>query len=168
MNELILKIKMWWQPLPLREKRAVLIGGSCLLLFLIYSLIWSPLVHHAAYLRKQIVAEQKTLQFMQSAENEMKQSAGAVAEAPAVSSPVDFLSYLQQQLKETGLAQSVAQLKQSSQDTVTIKFQQVEFDRLMGLLISMMKAQRVSVEQLTSVATDMPGIANVDLILKLG
>lgn len=168
MNEMINKFKAWWMPLAIREKQAVLIGGAAIILFLVYALIWSPLADHAESLRKQIKTGQKTLLFMQAAEQEISQNVGAVVTTQVSSSPVQFLSYLQAELDSSGLTSSVTQIKQSSQDAITVKFEKVDFDRLMTLLINVMKTQRVSVDQLTAVAGNSPGIANVDLVLKLG
>ncbi len=168
MKELIEKINIWWLPLAVREKQAVLIGGGCLAIFILYAGIWSPLLTHIDAMRKQIVAGEKTLQFMREAEKQIAQHQGGSHHSPAILSPVDFLNDLQKQLDKTGMAPAVKQLKQSSDNAVTIQFQQIEFDRLASLLLSIMQEQRVSVEQMTSVAATTPGMVNADLVLKLG
>lgn len=168
MKDYIEKMKAWWAPLAIREKQAVLLGGSCVTLLILYAGIWSPMLTHINTMRQQIVTEQKTLQFMQIAEKQIAQSQGNTVNSSTVLSPVDFLSYLQKQCDQTGLSPAITQIKQSSDDAVTVKFQKVEFDRLMRLLLTVMKAQRVSVEQMTATSDATPGIANVDLVLKLG
>lgn len=168
MAEYVEKLKIWWSPLSMREKQSVAIGGISLVIFLFYAGVWSPLTSHIDAMRKQIVTGEKTLQFMQAAEKQIQQNQGDAVTTAAVISPVEFLSYLQKQLDKSGLASSVTQLKQSSDDAVTLKFQAVEFDRLVRLLLQIMKEQRVSVDQMTAIAGNTPGVASVDLVLKLG
>lgn len=168
MSEYVEKLKIWWSPLSVREKQSVLFGSISLVIFLFYVVVWSPLSAHIDDMRKQITTGEKTLQFMQSAEKQIQQHQGDEAAAATVASPVELLSYLQKQLDKSGLAGSVTQMKQSSDDAVTLKFQTVAFDRLIRLLLLVMKEQRVSVDQLTAIAGNTPGVASVDLVLKLG
>ncbi len=54
-------IKAWWQGLNLREQRLVVIMGSVVLVFLLYSLIWQPLNDNLAKAEKKLANRQMLL-----------------------------------------------------------------------------------------------------------
>jgi len=54
-------IKTWWQGLNLREQRLVLVMGSAISLFLLYSFLWQPLNDSLANTKKRLVSRQALL-----------------------------------------------------------------------------------------------------------
>lgn len=156
-----------WQSLALREKQAVALGGACLALILFYVVLLSPLLTHVDKLREQLIANQKTLQFMQSAQKQIAASEGDDEAAPITVSPVEFLSSFQEQLNKAGLAASVTQMKQRSDDTIAVSFKQVGFDRLMRLFLTLIKSERVTIDQFSVQSSATPGVVDVELVLKL-
>ena len=54
-------IKTWWQGLNLREQRLVLIMGSVISLFLLYSFIWQPLNESLAKKEQKLASRQALL-----------------------------------------------------------------------------------------------------------
>jgi general secretion pathway protein M len=153
-------MKEWWSQLALREKQAVLLGGTFVFIFILYQFIWSPLLGHLTEMRHSIEAQQKTLIWMRKADKEIQslQKNNKVANKDA--SPVALLSSLQKQINQLGLGQSLAGLKQASTDTIEMHFQKVEFDQLVLLL------KQVSIVQLSAVAGSTPGMVDADLVVR--
>jgi general secretion pathway protein M len=167
MNEYWIKVKEWWSALATREKRAVVLGGSIVALFIVYQGIWSPLKEQAASMRKRLVAQEKTLAWMQSADKTLQQIQGQATNRNKSTSPVMLLSVMQKQINQAGLEQNLTQLKQASNESIEMHFQKVDFDKLVKLLTLVIKEQRVSITQMSVVAESAPGTVNADVVLKL-
>lgn len=162
------KVKEWWLHLNLREKQAVFFGSIIVAIFILYQFIWSPYLEKVADMRQRIVTQQKNLLWMQSADKEIRDLQKHATKQQAVVSPVIFMSVMQKQIDNTGLSQYLTQLKQSTNDAVEVHFQKVEFDKLISLLMTVVKEQQVAVTQMSVVADSTPGIVNADIILKVG
>lgn len=163
------KAKVWWSQLEQREQRMLTIGGVALALFILYAGIWSPITNHLADMRTSIVKDQKTLQWMQSADKEISHLEGESKQQKAKSvTPVELLSIMQKTIEEAGLTLSLKQAKQSSGDSIVLHFQKADFDRLMALLIITLKEQNVTVTQFSAIAAGTQGVVNADVTLKIG
>ena len=81
--------------------------------------------------------------------------------------PIILLGILQKQTSDENLEKAMTQLKQVSSDSVLIQFQKVEFDKLMPLLMKVVKEQAVSINQLSVIATKTQGLVNADITFKL-
>lgn len=167
MKEHWLKAKEWWAGLSLREKQAVAGGGVFLAIFIVYQWIWSPLVSQAAMMRKRIVTQQKSLLWMQAADKELQKAQGQSQTRNKSASPVVLLSVIQKQINHAGLESSLSQLKQASNESIEVHFQKVEFDKLVAMLTFLIKAQSISIAQMSVMAEGTPGIVNADVVLRI-
>mgnify|MGYP001226923991 CR=1 FL=1 len=167
MKEWLVKLKEAWANLAMREKRMVTAGGAFLGIFIVYQWIWTPLLNHVATLRNRIAANQKTLVWMQSADKAIQKMEGRTNIKAKRTSPVGLLSLLQKQINHAGLEQQLIQLKQTTNDSVEMHFQKVEFDKLLKLLMTVVKEQSVFISQMSVTAENTPGLVNADIILKL-
>jgi type II secretory pathway component PulM len=159
------QIKVWWDQLAVREKRAIVIGGSLLGIFILYKGIWMPSLQHLDNMRQSITSGQKTLAFMQSADQLMQVNAEHSKQKPV--SLVVFLSQMQKQIKLAGLEPYLVQLKQAAEESVEMHFQKVEFDRLVTFLIATTKEYPVTILQLSVIALDTQGYVNADILLAM-
>lgn len=168
MKESWSKIKEWWSNLASREKKAVILGTFFLGVFIVYQFIWTPYVNHVAAIRMRIVKQQQTLEWMQQADKEVRKiNSDAGKNKNKITSPVILLGLLQKQINQDGLEQSLNQLKQASNDTIEMHFQKVEFNKLIRLLTAILKEGNVSINQMTAMSINTPGMVNADVILKL-
>lgn len=167
LNEYWVKINDWWSALALREKQAVAVGGGALFIFLLYAIIWSPLSNGAASLRSRINTEQKTLAWMQAADKQLQKAEKETNTKSKAVSPVVLLSLLQKQISDAELDQQLTQMKQATNDSIEMHFQKVDFDKVMQLLINVVKSYNVSISQLSAVSLSSPGITNIDVVLRL-
>ncbi len=166
MKEMWLKWKEWWSQLALREKQAVMLGGPLLIIFILYQWIWSPYLDYVNGMRKRIGTEQKLLLWMQEADAAINKIAGQSKTKIKAVSPVMLLSVMKKQVNKAGLEQYLTQLKQATNESIELHFQKIEFDKLIKVIISVMKEQPVSILQMSVVADNTPGIVNADIILK--
>lgn len=166
-HEQVQKVKDYWQKCSLREKKAIIVGGTLLGLFIIYQFIWSPYLEHVASMRSKIITQQKTLLWMQAADKEINKIESHSVSKHKTISPVMMLSYLQKQIKQAGLESNLTQLKQASNDTITMHFNKVEFDKLMKLITIISKEQSVLVSQLSALSDNSPGVVTADVSLKI-
>lgn len=165
-KEYLNQLKARWQQLNSREKKSVAVGGTLLVLFIFYVGIWRPILNHLQSLRERVVNEQKTYAWMQSADKMLgKMDDKAVGKGKPVSLII-FLSQIQKQVQKSGLESFLTQLKQSEKDSVQLQFQKVEFDKLITLVMKVMKEYPVAVTRFTVVATDVPGFVNADMLMR--
>ena len=162
------KLETWYDNLAEREKQMVTFGGIAVAILIIYALIYLPLVNHAATLRNTIQTEQKTLVWMQAADKQIQAIEGQTKNKANSVSPVTMLSILQKNITQAQLNQNLSQMKQASNDSIQLQFQKVSFDKLITLLIKVMKENKASLSQFSVTADATPGIVNADLMLVLG
>ena len=168
MKEYWLKFKEWHAQLELRERRMVNIGGAALIFAIFYFGIWSPFLGRVDSLRKTIGSEQKTLAWMKEADQEIKRLSGESGSAKQKPTPVAMLALLQTQVNQSGLKDTLTQLKQASNDSIQLQFKKVSFDQLIKLLITVMKSNYVSITQLSVTAEATPGLVNAEIMVGLG
>lgn len=157
----------WWSQLAEREQRMLLVGGVIVALFIVYAGIWSPFLNRLNHMRQHIQAQEKTLVWMQSADKALQSAQHSHDVQREVLSPVQLLSYLQKQFEAAGLSSQLAQLKQSSEHTIEIQFQQVDFDLLMKVWLQILRAQSIHFTQFTVTAESEPGIVNVAMSIEV-
>lgn len=166
MNERFAKYKERWDALGKREQLALLIGASFVTFFILYELIWSPYLDAVENLRARVTDEQKTLQWMQAADQTMQQMQ-MNSQKNTKLSPVALLGVMQKEINTAGLTGELTSLKQSATDSVQMSFQKVEFDKLAALLTKTVKEQNVTVSQLSATADATPGLVTAEIVLKL-
>lgn len=167
MNELWQKVKEWWSNLSLREKQAVAAGGSLLGIFILYQFIWSPFLDNVASMRKRINSDQKLLVWMEEADKKIKKIEGETKTQGKMISPVVLLGLIQKQINSSGLERSLTNLKQASTNSIELQFQKVEFDKLIKLLTTIIKAHGVTISQMSVTAETAPGIVNAEIVITL-
>lgn len=167
MKEYWQKCKEWHAALELRERRAVNVGGVALVFAVFYFGIWSPFLGRVDALRKHMVSDQKTLAWMQQADQKIKQVSGIASPAGKQMTPVALLAFLQAQVSQVGLKDAMKEMKQAANDSIQMQFKSVSFDQLMKLLIDVLKNSHVTVTQFSATADKAPGMVNADILLGL-
>ena len=156
-------LKNWWESLLDRERRLLVICGVVLGIFIIYSVIWSPLFNSVEDLKIQIGAQQKVLHYLQRASTTIS---GLKAEGiQATQSGGDLLSLAEQTLSQQALSTYLKQVKQPQQNQITLIFQNVPFDKLMQWVQMMVTQHAVSVKQMTATRLSEVGAADVTINL---
>ena len=166
-TELIQLIKKRWVQFSQREKKMIAIGGGVLAFYLCYALIWSPFLNQIDAMRKKVKANQQLLAWMQSADQAMLELKKSEHQRVRPESLVSFLSVLKQGVQEATLTKSLSQLRQSGSDSIEIHFQNVNFDKAIRFLSSILTAHDVHVTQLSVSALPAPGQTNIDMVMKV-
>lgn len=149
-----------------REKKITVASGVLIMVVIIYFGLYSPLVSHVHALRNQIQQDQTVLAFMQQADQTINQvNVGRHKNKPE--STMMLLSILQKQINEASLNLALIQLKQGTGETVAMRFQKVEFDKLMRLLLMVTKQQAVTIEQLSAKTNRDLGLVDAEVVLKM-
>lgn len=156
------KFNTWWSGLSSREKKIVAVGGSLLLVFIIYKLIWQPSLERVEHLRETLSASQKMLLWMQEAD---KKIGGTAPRVPAVSSMV-LLSEVKKEINQAALEKFLTQLKQSGNEMIEMHFQSVEFNALIKLLAEMIKKEGVHLAKISVTSAGTSGYVNADIGLQ--
>jgi len=167
MSEQIAKLKEWWSTLAEREKKAVALAGSVLVIALFYLLIWSPYLSRVASLRKHLTAQKQTLLWMKKADKEIERLGEPSQSNKAATTPIALLAYLQKEITAAGLEGSLSELKQADNEAVELQFGKVNFDRLMKLLLQVAKDQPVVISRMSVKADTAPGLVSARLSFKL-
>lgn len=167
MKESYAKAKEWWHNLAPRERLAVSIGGSLLGVFILYAGIFTPYLNAVDNMRNRIASDAKLLAWMQVANTEIQKYTKQNAPKSTNASPVSLLSFLQKKVSSSGMDQQLKLLKQSSNDSIELQLQKVEFDKFMSLLISVCKEQPVAINQMSVNNTNVSGVVNATVMLKL-
>lgn len=168
MKEYWLKFKEWYAQLETRERRAFNVGSTALVLAIFYFGIWSPFLNRVDGLRDTIVNEQKTLAWMQDADLKIKSLASENSGDRQALTPVTLLALLQTRINQAGMKDALKQMKQAANDSIQLQFKNVSFDQLIKLLISVIKANHVTISQFSATAESAPGKVSADIMLTMG
>lgn len=158
-------MKDWWLNLALREKQTVAAGSLVVILFLLYEIVWSPLVTANENLRVRILHNQETLTAMQNTDQliqHMIKESKEKHNQPTTS----LLGIIQTEMTKSVFASHVTQLRQAENDSVQFNLRNVDFDQLIVFLTSLWKKNGFIVSQMTAVPMDAPGAVSADITVK--
>jgi general secretion pathway protein M len=157
-------MKNWWLSLALREKQTISIGMLLVLIFLIYEIIFAPLSNAVNELRHKIRSDQTLLTWMQ-ASNERIVSLEKNHQSQSHSVTTSLLSVVQNGINDSAIAQNVAQLQQSDNDSVQLQLQKVNFDTFIQWLTQLCQQHQLLITQMSITPLDTTGTVNTELKL---
>jgi len=157
-------MKEWWSNLSLREKQMVGSGSIVIILFLLYEILWSPLVDANDNLRIRIPHNRETLQSMQSADQRI-QSLLKTSQQKTGHAAESLLGTLQTEIKQSTFASHLVQLREAENDSVQFNLRKINFDQLIIFLDGLWKKHSFIVSQITVVPTGAPGEVTVDVVM---
>lgn len=158
-------MKDWWLNLALREKQMVAAGSLVIILFLLYEIIWSPLVLMNDNLRIRIQHNRDTLTSMQNT-NQLIQHIEKTSQEKRQKPKESLLGILQTEINKSIFASHVMQLHQAESDAVQFNLTKVDFDKALVFLTSLWKTYNIIVSQMTVTPTGTPGEVMMDVTVK--
>jgi type II secretory pathway component PulM len=158
-------MKDWWLNLSLRDKQMVCVGSIVVILFLIYEIIWSPLVTANNNLRSRIQQGQDTLRSMKNAD-QLIEHLQKETEEKRTGVTESILGVMQTEINHSQFASHVTQLREADNDSVQFNLRKVDFDQLLVFLTSVWKKYGFIVSQITVMPTGTPGEVTVDVVMK--
>lgn len=159
-------MKEWWLNLALREKQIVAAGSIVIILFLLYEIIWSPLVSLNDNLRTRIQHNRTTLSAMQNAD-QLIQHIQKTSKEKHQQPNGSLLGTLQTELNKSEFASHVLQLRQAENESVQFGLHNINFDQFLIFLTALWKTHNIIVSQITVTPTGAPGEVTVDIVMKL-
>ncbi len=157
-------MKEWWNSLEKREQRLVLWGGVVVVLILFYFAVLSPIQDKVTTLQKNVNNNQELLVWMQQAKSEVK-----LAEKNRVSNASNrsksLLTIVDVSIKQKQLSGMVSEIKQVNKDQVQVKFNDVQFNKLISWLQQLQSRDGVNINKITLRRTEVEGIVAVDTVL---
>lgn len=149
-------MKTHWDNLNEREQKMLVLGGGCLVVFLIYILLYAPLLGSVRDKTKQLAEKKDTLTWMQQA-HQQRQS----IKTPQTLSNSKLLSVLAEQLKSTSFRTFPYQLQQTGSGDIQLSFEQVPYNAFVAWLWSLKQTYAFSVKQFNAQRTDRSGVVKV-------
>lgn len=156
-----------WSRFSNREKQVLLLGFASVLLYIFYQWFFIPYLDAVTNLRKNIDSTEDTLLYMKATDERIKVLEKQVQSKNQVTSPVVILTYLQSKVTSVGLQRSLKELKQVTSDTLGLSFADVDFDKMMSLLIDVLKTHRLTIDQMTVTREKLQGKVNADIVLRI-
>ena len=152
-----------WQQLALREKQALILGTAFVLFALFYFLFWTPLNAVNDSLRTMVAGKQKTLSYMQSADQALKHLSQPAAQTSVPMTPILLMSEMQKRIKQAGLNDNLLEMKQTNNNGVTLRFQNINFETFAEFLIASLKSLPITIASFTANKTKVIGSADIEI-----
>ena len=159
-------MKDWWNNLQSREQNYVLIAGIVVILFLFYSLTWSPLVKARDNKRQQVENNQQLLSWMVSKSSEVKQLKLTNPNLLKSDSKRSILAIVDSLANRLGLRAAIRQIQPDGPHAATIWIDEISFDALATMLGQLDKNSNVKVREASITKLDQPGVVKARVLLK--
>ena len=159
MNDLKLQIKTWLDGLNPRERRVVIGASIFVVIFLLYQIIWEPLVGRAARLEEKVAKQQQDLLWMQQAAQEVRQLSGGQLSTPSGS----LLGIIERTARQSKLGDSIRKVQPEGKTGVRVWLDKAPFDDVMRWLDGLQTKQGVAVANFSVERQSEPGRVNVRL-----
>lgn len=158
-------LKDWWQNLETREQQLVLYGGIAAVVFIFYSMAWSPLVNARDMKMQQVENNQALLNWMTTKSAEVKQIRLSNPEAIRSDSNRSLLAIVDSLANQLGLRSSIKQIEPNGPNNVTIWMDEIEFDVLITMLGQLEKRNGIMVNEASVNKLDQPGFVQARIQL---
>ena len=159
-------MKDWWNNLQTREQNYVLIAGVALILFLFYTLAWSPLAEARENKRMRVQNNQELLSWMKAKSTELKQLKLTNPNLLKSDSKRSLLAIVDSLANRLGVRSTIKQIKPDGPHAVTVYMDEIDFDALVTMLGQLNKNSNVKVHEANITKLDKPGIVKARLLLK--
>lgn len=161
-------MREWWEGLGTRERLILIAGTLVLVPFLLWVLLWRPLMGSVNRLDQDVAAQRENLLWMQTAAAELQRLRGSGAQAAAGLGGRSLLAVVDQSARSAGLGNGLKRIEPDSADAVRVRLEGVSFDAVVQWLDQLSRQFGVTAI-LVSIERDAgPGQVNVRLTLQAG
>lgn len=168
MQTVIEKLQQKWNELTTRERKLLLIGGITITIGLFYISILNPLLNTLPHLRQEIQKQKELIQWMQPIVQRIQQlqTNGIALENINVNNQ-SLLVMLEQSIQTEQIDKYIKQLRQTTENQITIEFNTIPFDQLITWLEKIWSSYSIGVYQLTIIPDKTPGLVQAQIILQI-
>lgn len=160
-------MKEWFENLQPRERLYVIGGGICLLILLLYTMVWAPLSSKVTSARKTVAQQREDLEWMRAA-SEQVQKLGLNRPSARGSRNRSLLAVVDQDIQAAQLKSALQRMEPEGSQSVKIWINKGSFDALIGMLGKLETEQGVSVKSLSINPTDTQGLVDARVTLTRG
>jgi general secretion pathway protein M len=153
-------MKAYLNSLNERERKMVLGTIICVLIYVYYYLLYTPLNTNLELKSSLLVEKKETLIWM----NQIKKHQKPASTKQNISNN-QLLTILATQLKESDTLKYPYQLQQTGQGDIQLTFQQVPFNAFITWLIKVNQGYSINIKQLDVNKTDTPGMTQLMVII---
>lgn len=164
-------MKHWFLNLSLRERVMVAGAGLTVLGFVLYSLVWSPLLASNAALSQRVTAQRAELAWMRNAAVEVQRLRAGMApgrSAPATATTgTSLLSHIAATARTRHLDGALSRIQPDGDTGVRLWLDNVPFDQMLSWLDGLAREQGVVIHRLSLERQTTPGRVDARIWLKL-
>ena len=150
----------YWNNLNERERWMAAIGSLCVLLYLFYLLLYSPLASSVQTRSKQLLEKKETLAWMQQVRQQPRNQ-----KSVQVISNAKLLALIGNQLTANNFRQFTYQVQQTGTGDIQLSFDRVPYNQFLSWLWSLANDYSITLKQFIIERTDTPGIVKVMLVI---
>ncbi len=159
-------MKNWWKNLSTREQQSLSIGGTTILLLLIYLLLWSPLSSSVNNLTRKISDQASLLKWMQLTNNKIQtfKNRGVASGIKNNQEPLVIIRNSIDTQQFTRFLQKIGQ----NNGVIQLTFSQIPFDEFVKWLPLLKKNYAIVVSKIQVTRDQTSGLVDiqVDLVKK--
>ena len=158
-------MQKWFNSLPRRQQLAVSVAAAVVLFYLLFALVWQPMATSVDTLKRQNKAAEQSLQNIKAlvAEHQQLQQSGT---AQIGGSRQTLTRLIDSTARSNQL--SMSRLQPSSSGDVQVRFENVEFNRILAWLNQLEMANGIVIKDLSISPTAAAGAVNISVRLHQG
>ena len=155
-------MNQYWQNLNERERWMVILAGGTTIIYLIYLLVYSPLVTAVQNKTEQLIDKRETLQWLQQVRSQAK------TEKKKTLSNSKLLTLIDQQLKSNKSLNFPHNIQQTNTGDIQLTFDRVPFNLFMQWLGELNHHYNLRIQQLQIEKLDTAGMVKLQSIISAG
>jgi general secretion pathway protein M len=160
-------MKQWWQSKTSQEQMAMIVGGTAVLILLLYLIIWRPFEQDLEKKMLLVNSQKTTLQWMQGNLDLIKRMGPNQGKKGSTSNEA-LLTLVDRTAKRAQLRQQIKRIKPQGDNGVQLWVEQVSFDILIRWLGKMTQDYALDIESLNIDRQEGAGLVNVRVVLQRG
>jgi general secretion pathway protein M len=160
-------MKQWWLSKTPQEHLAMIIGGSAVLVLLIYLIIWRPFEQSLEKKALLVKSQESTLEWMRG-NVDLIQSLNAKQSKKGTGSKEALLTLVDRTAKSIKLREQIQRIKPQGDNTVQLWVEQASFDTLIRWLGQLTHNYALDIESLNIDKQESPGLVNARVVLQRG
>lgn len=149
-----------WHNLNERERWMAAIGSICVLIYLFYLLVYSPLTTAVNNKSKEFKEKQETLTWIQ----QVRQQPRSQKRAQAITN-AKLLALIGNQLNSNSLQKFVYQLQQTGTGDIQLSYDRVPYNPFLSWLWSLSNDYVLTFKQFSAERTETPGIVKLMVVI---
>jgi len=158
-------MKDWFLSLTQRERIMVQIAASAVVIFMFYLIVLDPISTNYTNNKKNVAEATQTLEWMYSAEREVKQLRGGRLLPDQPQGKQFILSMVDRSVRKAGLAGVMKRVQPEGDSGVRVWFEDAAFDELIKWLATIESKHGLLVNEINFEKTESTGLVNVRVFL---